>query len=315
MSRAPLARAVALAALLAGAGGAPARAQGAAPRDTTCRSTATGDLRRHTLTSHVFGNTRAIRVLLPDGYDDAANAGRRYPVLYLLDGQNLFDACLSEVSHREWQVDETVRRLVRERRIPPLIVVGIDHAGRDRAREFLPYDDPMGGPPPERPVAGRRWPAFVATDVMPLVDSLYRTYRGFENTGMGGSSYGGIATLHALVAAPGLFGYALVESAPLWVGMGQVVRDTDPLATIARRVWVATGATEAGEMREANALLARLHRRLESNFRAAGYDSTAMRLWLDPEGRHTEDSWARRLPEALVFLFADWRPPAAPPAR
>ena len=107
----------------------------ATPSAAACQSTASGDLRTHSLESAIFGNTRTIRVLLPDGYADPANAQRRYPVLYLLDGQNLFDACLSEVSRQEWGVDETVRQLVAAGRLPPMIVVGVDHAGRDRARE------------------------------------------------------------------------------------------------------------------------------------------------------------------------------------
>src|SRR5690606_9479242 len=111
----------------------------AADSTTACRSTVSGDLRLHTLESRIFGNTRTIRVLLPPGYEAPENAARRYPVLYLLDGQNLFDACLSDVSHQEWGVDETVYRLVAERKIPPLIVVGVDHAGKDRAHEYLPY--------------------------------------------------------------------------------------------------------------------------------------------------------------------------------
>ena len=87
-----------------------------------CQSTVSGDLRLHTLASAAFGNARTIRVLLPPGYGAPANQGsRRYPVLYLLDGQNLFDACLSDVSHHEWGVDETLdqqldRRAVRSRR-------------------------------------------------------------------------------------------------------------------------------------------------------------------------------------------------------
>lgn len=72
-----------------------------APAAAPCKSTVTGDLRLHTLRSTIFGNERTIRVLLPPGYDDKANAQRRYPVLYLLDGQNVFDACLSDVSHHE----------------------------------------------------------------------------------------------------------------------------------------------------------------------------------------------------------------------
>src|SRR5512136_1615537 len=82
----------------------PAPASTSAP--PPCQSTVSGDLRLHRLRSRIFGNTRTIRVLVPPGYDAPENRGRRYPVLYLLDGQNLFDACLSDVSHREWGVDE-----------------------------------------------------------------------------------------------------------------------------------------------------------------------------------------------------------------
>ena len=275
-----------------------------------CRSTVTGDLRLHTLASSVFGNTRTIRVLLPDDYGARGNEGKRYPVLYLLDGQNLFDACLSDVSHREWQVDETVRRLTAERKIPSMIIVGIDHASAMRAHEFLPYADPFEGPQGIEP-AGKQFPRFVGREVMPLVDSLYRTLRGPENTGIGGASYGGVASLYALTSAPGLAGYALIESTPLWVGMGQLVRDTDPLSTVFRRVFVATGELEADGYPELNQMLLRLHRRLEANFRVAGYDSTRMKLVLDPQGRHNEDSWAARFPGAIVYLFGDWKPPVA----
>ncbi len=254
-------------------------------------------------------NTRTLRVLLPDNYDAPANANRRYPVFYLLDGQNIFDACLSDVSKREWQVDETVRRLIAEGRIPPMIIAGIDHAGADRAREYLPYRDPFGGPPGGPMPEGQQFPRFLATEVMPLVDSVYRTYRGPRSTGLGGASYGGIITLHTLTAAPGLAGYARIESAPLWVGAGQVVRDTDPLATLVQRPYIATGAREIEGWDELQRTMNRLHGRLERNFREAGYDSTRVRMFIDPEGRHTEDSWAARFPAALEFLFAGWSPP------
>lgn len=291
---------------------APASAQAATP----CRSTATGNLKFHQLTSSTFGNTRTLRVLLPDDYDAPANAQRRYPVLYLLDGQNIFDACLSDVSKREWQVDETVRRLIAAGRIPPMIVVGIDHAGRDRGHEYLPYRDPYGGALEEREPAGKRFPRFLGTEVMPLVDSLYRTYRGPQNTGLGGASYGGIITLHTLTAAPMLAGYALIESAPLWVGMGQVVRDSDPLTSVFGKVYIAAGQKEIQGFDELARTWDRLHYRLEKNFRDAGYDSTRVRLFMDPEGRHTEDSWAARFPAALEFLFGDWKaPPPEPAAR
>ncbi len=217
-----------------------------APAPATCKSTASGDLHLHTLKSTIFGNERTIRVLLPPGYGDAANHERRYPVLYMLDGQNVFDACLSDVSHHEWGVDETVQQLIAEQKIPPLIVVGVDHAGKDRAREYLPYKDFVGNPEMDEP-AGKLFPDFMTREVMPLVDGAYRTLTGRPNTGIGGSSYGGVATLYALLARPNAFGYGLIESPVMWIGMGQLVRDTSPLVALPEKVFVAFGGKEASD--------------------------------------------------------------------
>ena len=288
--------------MLALAAAAPVAAAG-----EDCVSTASGDLRLHSLDSKVFGNTRTIRVLLPEDYDAPSDSTRRYPVLYLLDGQNLFDACLSDVSHREWGVDETVYRLVREGRIPPIIVVGVDHAGSGRVHEYLPYKDFPGNPDMPDP-AGRRLPGFLAGEVMPLVDGLYRTLPGHGSTGIGGSSYGGAAALYALLARPGVFGYGLVESPALHVGMGQLVRDTRPLIALPRRVFIGFGGRET-EPPEVNAKLLGLVRLVEANFREAGYDDRGIRVVVEPEARHNEDAWAGRLPGALEFLFGDWQPP------
>ena len=281
-----------------------ASASMAADTTSSCKSTVSGDLRLHELDSRIFGNRRTIRVLLPQDYDAPANATRRYPVLYMLDGQNLFDACLSEVSHHEWGLDETVYRLVAEKKIPPMIVVGVDHAGKDRAREFLPYKDfrqDPDGPDPE----GQRFPTFLTTEVMPLVDGRYRTLQGHANTGIGGSSYGGVATLYALMAQPARFGFGLIESPTLTIGMGQLVRDTDPLVALPVRVFVAFGGREANDPVFTEKFVG-LIRRVESNFHAAGYDDSNFRFVFDPDASHTETAWAARLPGALEFLFGDW---------
>lgn len=270
-----------------------------------CKSTVSGDLRLHTLKSAIFGNERKIRVLLPAGYDDAANKDRRYPVLYLLDGQNVFDACLSDLSHHEWGADETVRKLVAEKKIPPLIVVGVDHAGKDRAREYLPYKDFTGNPDMDEP-AGKQFPDFMTKEVMPLVDGQYRTLTGPPNTGIGGSSYGGVASLYALLARPDKFGYGLIESPTLWVGMGQLVRDTDPLVVMPQKVFFGFGGRESSEPKF-NDKMVGLIRRVETNFRTAGYDDTTFRFVVDPQAEHTEAAWAKRLPGALTFLFGDWK--------
>jgi predicted alpha/beta superfamily hydrolase len=274
-----------------------------------CKSTVSGDLRLHTLRSAIFGNERTIRVLLPSGYDDKANAQRRYPVLYLLDGQNVFDACLSDVSHHEWGADEISRRLSAAGQLPPLIVVGVDHAGAMRAHEYLPYKDFVGNPDMEEP-AGRRFPDFLAREVMPLVNGNYRTLTGAPNTGIGGSSYGGVATLYALLARPNDFGYGLIESPTLWIGMGQLVRDTQPLTALPFRVFVGFGGKEAEDPVVSDKLISFVHQ-LDANLRAAGYDDSNLRVVIDPEARHTEAAWEKRLPGALTFLFGDWK--ASPP--
>jgi predicted alpha/beta superfamily hydrolase len=284
-----------------------APAQSAAP---ACQSTVSGDLRLHQLQSRVFGNTRTIRVLLPPGYDAPENKSRHYPVLYMLDGQNLFDACLSDVSHHEWGMDETVYRLVAEKKIPPLIVVGVDHAGKDRPHEYLPYKDYAFNPDMDEP-AGRLFPDFLAREVMPLVDGKYRTLRGQPNTGIGGSSYGGVATLYALLAMPSRFGYGLIESPSLAVGMGQLVRDTDPLVALPVKVFIGVGGKEADQPVFMEKMIG-LIRQVESNFRAAGYDDSNFRFVIEPDARHTETAWAQRLPGALTFLFGDWQESAPP---
>lgn len=298
--------------LLALTGGAWAAAEPSKPVAQPCKSTVSGNVHFHQLTSKVFGNERTIRVYLPPGYDEPANKERRYPVLYMLDGQNLFDACLSDVSHVEWGVDETVDRLVREKRIPPMIVVGVDHAGPKRPYEYLPYKDYVGNPDMEAP-AGQRFPDFLAHEVMPLVDGRYRTLPGQPNTGIGGSSYGGVATLYALLARPNLFGYGLIESPTMWIGMGQLVRDTNPLVALPQKVFMAFGGRE-GDNPQVIDKMDGLNKIVQANFRAAGYDENNFRYVFEPTAEHNETSWAKRLPDALTFLYADWKEQPQQPA-
>lgn len=277
-----------------------------------CKSTVTGDLRLHPLRSEIFKNERTVRVLLPAGYADAANRDRRYPVLYLLDGQNVFDACLSDVSHHEWGADEIVEKLVAEKQIPAMIVVAVDHAGSMRHHEYLPYKDFVGNPDMDEP-AGKRFPDFLAREVMPLVNGQYRTLTGAPNTGLGGSSFGGVATLYALLARPGEFGYGLIESPTLWIGMGQLVRDTNPLAAMPARVFIAFGGKETDNPAISEKMIG-LVRQVQANFKTAGYDDATFRVVIDPDAKHTEAAWEKRLPGALTFLFGGWTPPPVQPA-
>jgi enterochelin esterase-like enzyme len=172
-------------------------------------SGATGDLRLHEFRSRVFRNTRFLRVWLPPGYDGAENSGRRYPVLYLNDGQNLFEAATSYTGV-EWQVDETADRLIGEGAVPPMIIVGIDNSGKDRIREYMPHRSVH---PMMLRVQGRYYPDFLMKEVMPFVERNYRAATGPENTGLGGSSLGALISLYTAMARPGVIGRLLVDIA------------------------------------------------------------------------------------------------------
>jgi hypothetical protein len=99
----------------------------------------------------------------------------------------------------------------------------------------------------------------------------------------------------------------------MWIGMGQLVRDTSPLVAIPVKVFVGFGGKE-GDRPEIVDKMVGLIRQVESNFKAAGYDDSNFRFVLDPDALHTESAWEKRLPDALTFLFGEWKE-AAPPSR
>ena len=206
----------------------------------------TGDLRRHEFSSKIFGNTRTIRVLVPPGYNDKANRKKRYPVLYLNDGQNLFEAATSLFNPLEWQIDETVHRLINEKKIPPLIIVGIDNGGRQRRPdEYLPYEDKYLTPPVPLP-NGKKYPQFLTEEVMPFINAEYRTSQKPSDTGLGGSSYGAVAALYAVIAKPGVFGRLLIESPSLYISDARLIKDSEGIKKWSDKIYIGVGTNEDG---------------------------------------------------------------------
>ena len=263
---------------------------------------ATGDLRLHEFRSRIFHNTRFLRVWLPPGYDDPENAGRRYPVLYLNDGQNLFEPSTS-FTGVEWQVDETGDRLIREGAVPPMILVGIDNAGRDRIREYMPHRSLQ---PMMMRVRGSRYPDFLFKDVMPFIGRNYRVATGAENTGLGGSSLGALISLYTAEVRPGAIGRLLLESPSLWASSRQLIRDSRDIKRWPERVFLATGTAEAGRKDRDQSQVDDV-RELAAILRRAGLDSKRLMLMIDDGASHHESAWARRFPQALAFLFGKSR--------
>ncbi len=207
-----------------------------------CVPTVSGSLRIESLQSATYGDTRTLRVWLPPRYDAAENAETRYPVLYLFDGQTLFDACTAFSGEDELKVDETLSRLIDNQAIAAMIVVGIDSSTR-RSHEYRPYRDNVADPTAAEPI-GRELPAFVANEVMPYVAKRYRVTVDPTKTGIGGTSLGAIAALHVLLNRSDRFGIGLLESPSLPLGNGQMLRDTASLARGPDRVYIGVGTTE-----------------------------------------------------------------------
>jgi predicted alpha/beta superfamily hydrolase len=234
-----------------------------------------------------LGRERTVRLYLPPSYDSAPE--RRYPVIYLHDGQNLFDDATSFAG--EWGVDEAMDELARTRGVEA-IVVGIDNGGKERMRELSPWTNPKYGP-----AQGEPYMAFVAGTLKPWIDARYRTRPGRESTVIGGSSMGGLISHYALLRWPQVFGKAIIFSPSYWYC--EAVYDETrahpwPAGT---RVWFYIGGREDEEsvpdVRRMTTLLATLPHG------AGDYP-----LSINALGEHNERAWRAEFPRAVAWLLA-----------
>ena len=245
---------------------------------------------------------RTIRVWLPSGYDDMA-AEQRFPVLYLQDAQNCFDRATSAYGS-EWQVDETLTRLITDGAVPPIVVVGIDNAGTDRTREYTFDVDPQDGGGD-----GAAYADLVLHTIMPFVEKTYRVQSGPASTFIGGSSLGALISLEIARRHPGVFSGVLVMSPSLWWDNQTTIDDLakDPAGLAGTRVWIDIGTREvvplaaAGAMDPQNQLAVDEARRLDAVLASAGIEA---RLTVDEGAQHNEIAWAKRFPAAVTYLFA-----------
>lgn len=220
---------------------------------------------------------RDILVATPPGYE--AHPGRRYPVTYLQDGQNLFDPDTSFAGH--WSLLETLDNCGVTN---PVIIVGIPNLGPDRLREYSPFDDAVRGV--GEGVGYLRW---LVDTVKPLVDTGFRTKPARKHTAVGGSSMGGLFALYALMAGAATFGSAWVISPALWYADDAIFRwlrrQPGPVGEIYLDVGLLEGDDTVFDARRMRDLL------LDRGWTLGG----SLRYVEDPEGDHDEASWGRRL--------------------
>lgn len=254
-------------------------------------------LRNHEISSSYLGVTRRITVWLPPG--SRRRVKRRLPVLYLNDGQNLFDPARA-FAGATWRVAETAESLVRRRRVAPLLIVGIDHGVERRGREYLPVpDDRNSGT--EQPL-GREYAEFVTREVLPLVRREYGAARSAALTGFGGSSYGALAALNTVLVKPGIFGKLLIESPSLYVGGEYLLRKARRVTRWPSKIYLGVGTAETdrpdwNEETVVNVV------KLEATLRQAGLGAKRLAMSIEPGATHSEAAWAGRFGRALEFLY------------
>ncbi len=269
------------------------------------RNSVVGDLRFHKLQSKVFGNTRTIRVLVPPGY--GRNKSQRYPVLYLNDGQNLFQVSTAQFSNMEWGVDETLKDLQNAREVAPVIVVGIDNAGkRKRSNEYLPWEDIYLSPPLPNP-QGIKYPEFLTAEVIPFIEKRYRVKKGVRFRGLGGSSYGALISLYTVIEKPKMFGAVLLESPSFYVSDAKILEEVKRVESFPGRFYMGVGTNEEGKK---NCVPGDLSHeavqdvlKLKSILLDGRIDEKNLKVVIEECATHSEAAYGRRLAEALTFLF------------
>ncbi len=264
---------------------------------------------KHTVAGHLImsdpvyspqlNNSRHLLVWLPNSYDTTGRT-RHYPVLYMHDGQNLFDAYTSFSG--EWQVDETMCRLEDEGY--EAIIVGLPNNER-RIHEYSPYSAinmrVMQG-------QGDDYLRYITDTVKPLIDSTFRTRPEREFTGIAGSSMGGLISLYAYLCHGHTFGFAGAFSPAYWFGSSAIFDTVEHSRYMPGRLYLDIGTDEGGMSKQRMRGTANYYvygvQRLADALRGQGYrDGESFQYVEEPGAGHTESAWARRLPDALRFLL------------
>lgn len=261
----------------------------------------TGNIRIHRdFHSNILNNERDVLVYLPPGYSQ--NDGKKYPVLYIQDGQNIFNRDTS-FGGTEWGVDETAERLINEGKIKDLIMVAIYNRGAERMSEYTPVPDPEHG-------GGNldNYADFVTKELKPFIDNTYSTSTEPSDTGIMGSSLGGLSALYMGWNLPHVFGLTGVISPSLWWSDKYLIKEieADPKTKGPSRVWLDMGTNESPADNNNNGIPDTLDnsRAMGEVLLDKGYKLGDELFYHEEQGAtHSEWSWNQRVDKVLTYLF------------
>lgn len=274
--------------------------------------TLTGQFRRHRMSSQHVEGERNVTVMLPPSY--AEDPQRDYPILYLQDGQNMFDRREGFLG-REWGADEVALEAMREGRMQEAIIVAVDHGGEGRLHDYSPAADAQG-----RGGGADDFLDFLTQEVGPMIRGQYRASEA--KAAVAGSSMGGLVSLYAGFRHPDMFGAVGAMSPSLWWADGQLARAAvNHPGPMPEKVWLDIGKSEGGQDEFGQARL------VDGNFLPTpqgangvqdvrdrvremghallhlGYDTESLHYWEVAGGEHTEESWHNRLDQLFCYLL------------
>lgn len=236
-----------------------------------------------------LNRNRRVWIYLPPDYHTAQKS---YPVVYMQDGQNLFDASISPFG--EWEVDESMNNLFYNQNDYGAIVVGIDHGDIDRLNEYSPWVNPSYGGG-----QGDEYMLFLKNNLKPLIDSMFRTYPQPEYTGIMGSSMGALIANYGAVEHQDAFGKVGILSPAFWFAEDDIFDHVDQTGVNSNmKFYFVSGTNESSSMVP---LMNQMKNTLISN----GLPEERSLLVTDPNGQHSEWFWAEEFPAAYVWLFGD----------
>lgn len=230
--------------------------------------------------------TRRIAALLPHDYHQS---NKRYPVLYLQDGQNLFD---KHARYGSWGVTKKLAVLAEQGKAD-IIVVAIDHAEEERIEEFTPSQRTKLGIG-----TGKKYVRFLADTLKPYIDKNFRTLPEAEHTGIGGSSMGGLISLYAGMMYPEVYSKWMIFSPSIWVAPNLPFDATDLYTDYDRRIYLYAGDQESDKLVER---MKELRDTLQGNHHPEV--KVQLHLSIRPGGKHNEHNWGLEFPKAVEWLF------------
>ena len=232
--------------------------------------------------------SRRIWIYLPEGYETSK---KKFPVLYMHDGQNVFDAVTSFAG--EWGVDEALDTLGLKTK--ECIVVGIDNGAAKRINEYLPYNHERFGKG-----EGNEYATFLAKTLKPFIDKKYRTLKSKQNTFLAGSSMGGLISLYALLKYPKVFGGAGVFSPSFWMAPSIYNDIRNKGKKVKSKIYFYAGMEEGGNEKDNQQMVTDMLKVFDAMHRVSKSKMTAV---LRAEGRHNEASWRKEFPWFYEWLI------------